>query len=141
MLLTKHELAQDPTELFELVEKIGVGSYGTVYKAIHIKSGRQCAIKQIPVEQGVNESIQEINTMIQFESEYLVKFYASFKTTDLLWIVMEFCEAGSVADVISLCEKCMTEEMIRSICYDTLSGLAYLHSQRKIHRDIKAAFQ
>ena len=139
MQISPSELKKDPTELFDLVEKIGVGSYGTVYRAIHKRTGQLCAIKLIPVESGLDENIQEINTMTAFESEYLVKFYASFMTVETLWIVMEFCEAGSVADVITLCESCLSEEMIRSICYDVLSGLSYIHSLRKIHRDIKAA--
>ena len=140
MKFSAQDLKRDPTELFDLVEKIGVGSYGTVYRAIHKRTGQQCAVKQIPLDySSLNETIQEINTMTEFESEYLVKFYASFKTSELLWIVMEFCEAGSVSDVMNLCETCLTEEIIRSICYDVLKGLSYIHSMSKIHRDIKAA--
>lgn len=52
---------------------------------------------------------------------------------------MELCAAGSVSDVMTLCESCLTEEMIATVCADVLKGLAYLHEKRKIHRDIKAA--
>jgi serine/threonine kinase 3 len=52
---------------------------------------------------------------------------------------MELCSAGSVSDVMSLCDSCMSESMIASICYNVLQGLSYIHSHRKIHRDIKAA--
>ena len=54
-------------------------------------------------------------------------------------IVMELCSAGSVSDVMSLCDSCLDEEMISCICYNVLHGLSYIHNKRKIHRDIKAA--
>lgn len=77
--------------------------------------------------------------MTDFSSDYLIKFYASFLTDDALWIVMEICKAGSVSDLMSLCAVCLSEDMISSICYDVLQALAYIHENRKIHRDIKAA--
>uniref|UniRef100_A0ACB8FES8 Serine/threonine-protein kinase 3 n=1 Tax=Sphaerodactylus townsendi TaxID=933632 RepID=A0ACB8FES8_9SAUR len=72
------------------------------------------------------------------ESPYVVKYYGSyFKNTDL-WIVMEYCGAGSVSDIIRLRNKTLTEDEIATILKSTLKGLEYLHFMRKIHRDIKA---
>ncbi|OXB69746.1 UNVERIFIED_CONTAM: hypothetical protein H355_010218, partial [Colinus virginianus] len=69
---------------------------------------------------------------------YVVKYYGSyFKNTDL-WIVMEYCGAGSVSDIIRLRNKTLTEDEIATILKSTLKGLEYLHFMRKIHRDIKA---
>lgn len=53
-------------------------------------------------------------------------------------IVMEYCGAGSVSDIMRLRKKTLNEEEIATIIYDTLRGLEYLHLRRKIHRDIKA---
>lgn len=53
-------------------------------------------------------------------------------------IVMEYCGAGSVSDIMRLRKKTLTEEEIATILCDTLKGLEYLHLRRKIHRDIKA---
>lgn len=76
--------------------------------------------------------------MQQCDSVFIVKYYGSyFKNTDL-WIVMEYCGAGSVSDIMRLRNKTLTEEEIATILYDALKGLEYLHSRRKIHRDIKA---
>lgn len=139
ILVTEEEKNQDPNDVFELLEKFGEGSYGTVYKARHIKSKQICAIKQIPVDNDLEDTIREINIMTGFNSDFLVKFYASYLTNESLWIVMELCEAGSVLDVMNMRDLCMTEEMIASICYNVIKGLEYIHSKRKIHRDIKAA--
>lgn len=53
-------------------------------------------------------------------------------------IVMEYCGAGSVSDIMRLRKKTLTEEEIATVVHDTLRGLEYLHLRRKIHRDIKA---
>lgn len=96
------------------------------------------AIKQVPVDTDLQEIIKEISIMQQCDSPYIVKYYGSyFKNTDL-WIVMEYCGAGSVSDIMRLRKKTLTEEEISTILYYTLKGLEYLHSRRKIHRDIKA---
>ena len=68
----------------------------------------------------------------------LFRYYGSyFKNTDL-WIVMEYCGAGSVSDIMRLRKKTLNEEEIAIVLSDTLKGLEYLHLRKKIHRDIKA---
>ncbi|MFT7811700.1 serine/threonine-protein kinase 3 [Arapaima gigas] len=136
--LSEDSLTKQPEEVFDVLEKLGEGSYGSVYKAIHKESGQVVAIKQVPVESDLQEIIKEISIMQQCDSPYVVKYYGSyFKNTDL-WIVMEYCGAGSVSDIIRLCNKTLTEDEIATILKSTLKGLEYLHFMRKIHRDIKA---
>lgn len=53
-------------------------------------------------------------------------------------IVMEYCGAGSVSDIMRLRKKTLTEDEISTVSRDTLKGLEYLHARKKIHRDIKA---
>ncbi|XP_005108820.1 serine/threonine-protein kinase 3 isoform X2 [Aplysia californica] len=136
--LSDDNLAQQLDEVFDIICKIGRGSYGSVYKALHKESGQVLAIKQVPVDTDLQEIIKEISIMQQCDSPYIVKYYGSyFKNTDL-WIVMEYCGAGSVSDIMRLRKKTLTEDEISTILYYTLKGLEYLHSRRKIHRDIKA---
>lgn len=139
-------------------------SYGSVFKALHKESGQVLAIKQVPVDTDLQEIIKEISIMQQCDSPYVVKYYGSyFKNTDLwvcfsfgspvflsssscYWfvncllkqIVMEYCGAGSVSDIMRLRKKTLSEVEIATVLLDTLRGLEYLHLRRKIHRDIKA---
>ncbi|XP_026319913.1 serine/threonine-protein kinase 3 isoform X2 [Hyposmocoma kahamanoa] len=136
--LSEESLTLQPEEVFDIICKLGEGSYGSVYKALHKESGQVLAIKQVPVDTDLQEIIKEISIMQQCDSPYVVKYYGSyFKNTDL-WIVMEYCGAGSVSDIMRLRKKTLSEDEIATILCDTLKGLEYLHRLRKIHRDIKA---
>lgn len=137
-MLSEESLTRQPEEVFDILCKLGEGSYGSVYKALHKESGNVVAIKQVPLDTDLHEIIKEISIMQQCDSPYVVKYYGSyFKNTDL-WIIMEYCGAGSVSDIIRLRKKTLTEYEIATILSDALKGLEYLHSNRKIHRDIKA---
>ncbi|KAF8771670.1 serine/threonine-protein kinase 3-like isoform X2 [Argiope bruennichi] len=136
--LSEDSLTRQPEEVFDIICKLGEGSYGSVYKALHKESGQILAIKQVPVDTDLQEIINEISIMQQCDSPFVVKYYGSyFKGTDL-WIVMEYCGGGSVSDIMRLRKKTLTEEEIATILNDVLKGLEYLHYRRKIHRDIKA---
>jgi len=129
----------DPEQLFQIVEKLGAGSYGSVYKAIYKKTGKTMAVKRVPIEEGLDEIMEEINFMKQCQSPYIVAYYGSFLRGDTeLWIAMEYCGAGSVSDLMRILKRELTEDQIAIVAKYTLEGLAYLHKERKIHRDIKA---
>ncbi|XP_003385366.1 PREDICTED: serine/threonine-protein kinase 3-like [Amphimedon queenslandica] len=136
--LSEESLMKEPEDVFDLLEKIGEGAYGAVYKALHKESGQLLAIKQVPVDADLQDIIKEISIMQQCDSQYVVKYYGSyFKNTDL-WIVMEYCGAGSVSDIMRIIERPLNEKEISVIVQYALKGLEYLHFKRKIHRDIKA---
>jgi serine/threonine kinase 3 len=98
--LSEESLTRPPEEVFDILGKIGEGSYGAVYKAMHRESGHLLAIKTVPVDTDLQEIIKEISIMQQCDSPYVVRYFGSyFKDTDL-WIVMEYCGAGSVSDII-----------------------------------------
>ncbi|KAH7971745.1 hypothetical protein HPB52_002402 [Rhipicephalus sanguineus] len=136
--LSEESLTRQPEEVFDIICKLGEGSYGSVYKALHKESGQVLAIKQVPVDTDLQEIIKEISIMQQCDSPYVVKYYGSYFKGSDLWIVMEYCGGGSVSDIMRLRKKTLTEDEIATILSDTLRGLEYLHQRRKIHRDIKA---
>ena len=79
-------MTRQPEEVFDILCKLGEGSYGSVFKAIHKESQQILAIKQVPVDTDLQEIIKEISIMQQCDSPYVVKYYGSyFKNTDL-WV-------------------------------------------------------
>ncbi|XP_069807709.1 serine/threonine-protein kinase 4-like isoform X3 [Dendropsophus ebraccatus] len=136
--LSEDNLNKQPEEVFDVLEKLGEGSYGSVFKASHKETSQIVAIKQIPVESDLQEIIKEISIMQQCDSLHVVKYYGSYFKNSDLWIVMEYCGGGSVSDIIRLRKQTLKEDEIATILQSTLKGLEYLHFMRKIHRDIKA---
>lgn len=133
-----NEKKRDPTADFNLIEKLGEGSYGSVWKATHQKTGTVTAIKKVPVDNDLEEILNEIKIMKQCRSPYIISYYGSYFKDNELWIVMEYCGAGSVSDLMRITGKTLNEDQICVVLRDALKGLEYLHSVRKIHRDIKA---
>ncbi|EJW81548.1 STE/STE20/MST protein kinase [Wuchereria bancrofti] len=131
-------LNKPPEEVFDVVGKLGEGSYGSVHKAIHKETGHVLAVKKVPVDTDLQEIIKEISIMQQCDSKYVVKYYGSYFKNSDLWIVMEYCGAGSVSDIMRIRKKTLNEAEIGAVTRDVLKGLRYLHDLKKIHRDIKA---
>jgi len=133
---TSHD---DPTERFEILAKLGEGSYGSVFKALDKKDGMIVAIKVLEVENDdIAELQKEINILKDCHSSFIVAYKGAFEKDNNIWIVMEYCGAGSVCDLMAICEKTLNEEQIATVMRMSLHGLEYLHDHKKIHRDIKS---
>ena len=121
---------------YSIIEEIGSGSYGTVYKAVNNETGSLVALKQVTME---DESImKEIEFMKSCNNEYIIGLDDYYTEDDVLYIAMEFCPAGSIADVMKYTDTTLLEKQLQSVMRDALHGLNYLHKRRAIHRDIKA---
>jgi serine/threonine protein kinase len=128
-----------PRDLFQLVEKLGEGSYGAVFRALHIATGRIVAVKVVSAESDLGEVMREIDILKRCRSPFVVQYMGSYCTATELWIVMEHCGGGSVNDLIRATGRPLPEPHIARICAAMLMGLEYLHRSRLIHRDVKAA--
>ncbi|XP_061165833.1 serine/threonine-protein kinase mig-15-like isoform X2 [Saccostrea echinata] len=137
---------RDPAGIFDLIEVVGNGTYGQVYKGRHTKTGQLAAIKVMNVTEDEEEEIKlEINVLKKFSNHRnIATYYGAFikksppGKDDQLWLVMEFCGAGSVTDLVKATKgSSLKEEWIAYIGREMLRGLAHLHSNKVIHRDIK----
>ncbi|XP_049605915.1 traf2 and NCK-interacting protein kinase isoform X2 [Syngnathus scovelli] len=137
---------RDPAGIFELVELVGNGTYGQVYKGRHVKTGQLAAIKVMDVTGDEEEEIKaEINMLKKYSHHRnIATYYGAFikknppGMDDQLWLVMEFCGAGSVTDLIKNTKgSSLKEEWIAYVCREILRGLTHLHQHKVIHRDIK----
>ncbi|KAF0379195.1 Pkinase-domain-containing protein [Gigaspora margarita] len=131
---------RDPDEEYTILEKLGTGSFGTVYKAINNDTKKVVAVKQIDLEDSdddISEIQQEIALLSQCDSQYITRYYGSFVKGFKLWIVMEYLAGGSCLDLLK--PGPFDEHHIAIILRELLHGLEYLHVEGKIHRDIKAA--
>ncbi|XP_078260043.1 myosin-IIIb isoform X1 [Rhinoraja longicauda] len=141
------ETLTEPTDVWEIIETIGKGTFGKVYKVSNKLDGSQAAVKVLDTVTVVDEEIEAEYSILQSLTSHpnVVKFYGMFYKTDLktggyLWLVLELCNGGSVTELVTnqlKHDQCMDEALISFILYGALLGLQHLHNNRIIHRDVK----
>ena len=129
----------DPETEFDLIELVGQGNYGRVYKAMHKKTGKIYSAKIAYIEKTneVESFKKEINILSQCNNQYIVHYFGSYIKGHQIWIILEFCDGGSLYELIKILPRNLNEEEIASLVYMILKGLIFLHDNKKIHRDVK----
>jgi serine/threonine protein kinase len=138
-------LKDTPDFQFDLLEHIGTGSYGEVFKAKIIETGQHAAVKVIRLEVGeeLDDVLNEVNFLKSCAHKNVVAYHGCFmkrgnvKGQKYISIAMEYCGGGSVEGCYKALKGPLNEDEICSIIKESLSGLNFLHSCRKLHRDIK----
>ncbi|OIT02995.1 PREDICTED: mitogen-activated protein kinase kinase kinase YODA-like [Nicotiana attenuata] len=125
---------------------IGRGTFGSVYVASNRETGALCAMKEVellPDDPKSAESIrqleQEIKVLSQLKHPNIVQYYGSEIVDDRFYIYLEYVHPGSINKFIQDHCGAITESIVRNFTRHILCGLAYLHSKKTIHRDIKGA--
>ena len=127
--------------LFTRTEVIGKGKFGVVYKGHHKRTKETVAIKVLDLDTDQDEVI-DVQREIQFLSELknvpnVTHYYESFLINTKLWIIMDYCEGGSVRTLLRA--GVFEEKYISVLLRELLSGLLAVHSMGVIHRDLKSA--
>eukprot|EP00072_Mus_musculus_P025957 NP_680779.3 myosin-IIIa [Mus musculus] len=137
----------DPSDTWEIIETIGKGTYGKVFKVLNKKSGQKAAVKILDPIHDIDEEIEAEYNILRTLSDHpnVVRFYGIYFKKDKingdkLWLVLELCNGGSVTDLVKGFLKRgerMSEPVIAYILHEALMGLQHLHSNKTIHRDVK----
>ncbi|XP_050291651.1 mitogen-activated protein kinase kinase kinase 5 isoform X1 [Quercus robur] len=125
---------------------IGRGTFGSVYVATNRETGALCAMKEVEIfpddpksAESIKQLQQEIKVLSQLKHPNIVQYYGSEIVDDRFFIYLEYVHPGSINKYVR--EHCgaITESVVRNFTRHILFGLAYLHSTKTIHRDIKGA--
>ena len=132
-------IEKDIDEHYELLKEIGQGASGRVYVARDLKSKKKCALKAItPNSREQREIIiNEITICSSSKHKNIVEFIEAFEFNGNIYIVTELLSL-SLAQLVVNRPGQIPENLISYICQEILKGLAFLHSNHRIHRDIKS---
>lgn len=133
--------ADDPDEVFEELELISRGNHGSVVRARHLARDEIVAIKKVLLkdESEIEAIVREVVLLRKCHHRNIVRYLGAYKSLSHLWIVMEYCDAGSLDAVYTTLGHPLPEKLIAYTCHEILQGLAYLHAHKIWHRDIKAS--
>lgn len=137
---TRIELEEDFLKKFEILDKLGSGGFGTVYKAKDINLNQIVAIKVIP-KRGISPELterikKEVKIARELSGKYVLRYWSLEEFKNSFAIVMEYLDYPTVQHVIELKEG-FSEEEVKELLPSMLEGLEFLHNNRIIHRDIK----
>jgi len=126
---------------YKIIEKIGKGSFGIVYKAKRINEPLIYVIKQISLNGLTDFQINQVKTEAKIlsliKSNYVVKYYDSFFENEDLNIVMEYCDNGDLCNYLSKQKQPLKEDLIWQIFIKITLGLTAIHKMKILHRDLK----
>lgn len=126
-------------ENYHVIELVGEGSFGKVYKGRRKFTGQTVAMKFIPKhgksDKDIHNLRQEIEILRKLKHENIIEMLDSFESPQEFCVVTEFAQ-GELFEILED-DKCLPEEQVQAIAKQLVRALHYLHSNRIIHRDMK----
>ncbi|KAM3955298.1 LOW QUALITY PROTEIN: sterile20-like kinase [Aphomia sociella] len=130
----------DPSENWDMVGELGDGAFGKVYKAQHKTTSQLAAAKMCVLdnEDDLADFTVEIDILTECRHPNVVELHEAYFIDNKLWMLLEYCDGGALDSVMAELEKGLNEGQIAYVCREMCKGLQFLHSQKVIHRDLKA---
>ena len=124
-------------EEYDLKEKLGEGSFGSVYKVIQRKTNYLRAVKAIKTKLvDKNEFVNEIEVLKTVDHPNIIKLFDCYYDRNFYYMIEEYCSGGDLFDYIQK-EKCFNEKKAKIIFKQLLSAVNHLHKKNIVHRDLK----
>lgn len=139
------QASSNPLDAYRLIDPIGRGSYGSVYRAETRADGSTVAVKVVPLEEDsevqdlTTQVQQEVETLRRCDSPFVLRYLGSYLFKRRLWLVTELCEGGSMLEVLRWQGAPLAEDQIAAVLADAVAALCHLHELKMVHRDVKAA--
>ncbi len=123
---------------YQRIRQLGIGGYGRVYLVRHRISSAYLAIKQLIVKDSTRQEdiLREIQALAPLNHQNVINYKTSFKVEDELYLVMEHCAGGSLADKLKNHGNLHENELVNLFLILT-KAFSYLHQKRIVHHDIK----
>ncbi|KNC52019.1 CAMK protein kinase [Thecamonas trahens ATCC 50062] len=135
------ELVREVEDYYEILDVLGQGAYGTVYRCRDVVSGEEYAIKTVELKKTDESSFKgllyEVGIMKRLHHKSVVQLKRVMQTDMHMYIVMELCEF-ELRDRVSSAHP-LSEAETRVVMKQLLEAIGYMHSQRIAHRDLKPA--
>ena len=133
----------NPFSDYQKIKELGSGSFATVYLVKHNITGSVRAMKEIKKisnegeEDNELEIINEINILMKMDHPNIVKIFGFYITSNYYYLITEYCEGGSLFELIVNNDGPFTEIQASYIMHQIFSVVNYCHKMKIIHRDLK----
>ena len=131
----------NPLDYYDVIKKLGKGTFGTVYKVMHKTTGTIRAMKVIPknnMRYGFSDDdiIQEINILKTLEHPHIIRLYEFYTSKENYYLINEFCTEGDLSDKLAKL-KTFPEFVVKILMIQIFNAVKYLNEKNVIHGDLK----
>ncbi|PHV62532.1 serine/threonine protein kinase [Cyanobacterium aponinum IPPAS B-1201] len=123
---------------YRIVGLAGEGQFGKVYAAIHRQTGELVALKELnPFKFSTKKFLREIRILLSLDHPNIIRCYGVEHYQDKRYLVTEYCDGGTLRDLLATNNNRVNIEYKLKIIIDILEGLSHAHKEGIIHRDLK----